>query len=91
MSGGSYNYVFSRVREGADYTQDKEIKALIVDLADLLHDEEWFESGDYGKQEYVESLKAFKKKWLHQANTDNLKKYIVEELEEMKAKIEEML
>ena len=46
MSGGSYNYVFSRVREGADYTQDKEIKALIEDLADLLHDEEWFESGD---------------------------------------------
>lgn len=91
MSGGRYNYVYSKVREAADYTQDKEIRALINDLADLLHDEEWYESGDYGKQQYVESLKAFKKKWLHQTDSEHIKKYITEVLDQAKEEIEDMV
>ena len=91
MSGGYYNYVYSKVREGADYAQDKEIKALIEDLADLLHDEEWYESGDYGKQHYVESLKTFKKKWLHQTDSEHLKKYIDEVLDQAKEEIDNMV
>ena len=91
MSGGQYDYVFCKVREAADYTQDKEIQALINDLADLLHDEEWYMSGDTGREDYRKSLKEFKKKWLHQSSNKNLKKYVIEALNQMKEEIEDIV
>lgn len=91
MSGGFYNYVCYKVREAADYTQDKEIRALINDLADLLHDEEWYMSGDTGREDYRKSLKEFKKKWLHQTDNKKLKKYIMEALDQAKEEIDNMV
>ena len=59
MSGGSMDYFCFRLEEYAHYVDDKEINSLMHDLADLLHDLEWYTSGDYGKETYEKSLKEF--------------------------------
>ena len=89
MSGGSYDYVFCRLDDAAGYTEDKEIKELLRDLAKLLHDEEWYESGDYGRDSYLKSLKAFKKKWFCDSNdrSKRLKGYIDDALEKTKEEL----
>lgn len=87
MSGGSFNYVYSHLREAAEYTSDKEISDLLNDLAELLHDEEWYQSGDYGNQGYEETLANFKKKWFESNREDRLKKYIDDSIEVLKLEL----
>lgn len=84
MSGGSFNYVYDHIREAGDMTSDKEIQDLLYDLSDLLHDEEWYESGDYGKNQYLESLARFKKKWFEKDRNERMKKYIDENMKTMR-------
>lgn len=87
MSGGSYDYVFRRLDDAAGYAKDKEIQELLRDLAKLLHDEEWYESGDYGRDSYVKSLQAFKKKWFGADRSERLKGYIDESLNDIKTEL----
>lgn len=71
MSGGSHNYMYSRVEEEyADRMFDSQLNTMIKDLAGLLHDLEWWQSGDYSEETYRESLNKFKKKWLKQTKID---------------------
>ena len=53
MSGGSMNYLYSRLEYDANFSQDTpERRAFAKHLklvAKALHDIEWVESGDYGK------------------------------------------
>ena len=63
MSGGAFNYCYSSVADAARYAHDPEIRALLKDLADLLYEEEWYHSGDTGKEDYENALRDFKKKW----------------------------
>lgn len=88
MSGGSHNYMYSRVEEEyADRMFDSQLNTMIKDLAGLLHDLEWWQSGDYSEETYRESVNKFKKKWIKQTkidawrainkcDKDKLKKYI---------------
>ena len=85
MSGGSRNYVYSTLRSetlgdewsGEKGTYDVELDELINDLCDVLHDLEWWDSGDIGEEQYRETLYEFKKKWIGDANRDKrLKGYI---------------
>ena len=87
MSGGSMNYVYARISEAAYYVNDKEIKELLKDLSELMHDLEWFESGDYGKDTYLRSLAEFKKKWFKDDRTERLKSYIDESLKDVKEEL----
>ena len=91
MSGGAWDYVSYRVEEIADKVEDAEIKALIKDLAELLHDEEWYESGDYGRSDYLETLKKFKKKWFKSSREERLKGIINEELEHFKNRLNDLV
>lgn len=71
MSGGSHNYMYSRVEEEyADRMFDSQLNTMIKDLAGLLHDLEWWQSGDYSEETYRESVNKFKKKWLKQTKID---------------------
>ena len=45
MSGGSMDYCCWKVEEIADMELDYEIADLLNDLANYLHDEEWYRSG----------------------------------------------
>lgn len=80
MSGGSYNYIYSTLLmecEGKMY--DAEMNDMINDLADVLHDLEWWQSDDTGEERYRKTLEMFKAKWFKGNRKTRLKKYIDEQ------------
>lgn len=91
MSGGSMDYICFKLMDAADYIQDKEVKDLTKDLAELLHDLEWYESGDYGRDAYERQLKRFKEKWFTDSRNERLKKYLNDSLDGIKSEIENLL
>ena len=92
MSGGSYNYVYNRLRtecEGQMY--DAEMNDMITDLCDVLHDLEWWQSGDYSEYEYRETLSEFKQKWFHGDREERLKSYIDNQIGIVKANLYDLI
>ena len=81
MSGGSFDYKFREIENTyVGHMHDRELNEMIQDLADLLHDLEWYISGDYDEDTYVQSIKIFKQKWL--GGTTNRTKRLKEIIEE---------
>ena len=81
MSGGSYEYICYRLEEeckGRMY--DAEMNDMIKDLVEVLHDLEWWQSGDSGESVYRERLAEFKQKWFHGNRKERLKGYIDEQI-----------
>lgn len=81
MSGGSYSYIFSRLSmecEGRMY--DAEMNDLIEDLCEVLHDLEWWQSGDSSESRYRNTLTKFKSKWFKGDRQKRLKGYIDEQI-----------
>lgn len=75
MSGGTFNYLDSSLKSELfgwtdDLTripnvlEDREISELTYDLLTLLHEYDWYKSGDTEKDRYLDSKAEFKKKWL---------------------------
>ena len=91
MSGGSMNYAYHHLNDIADYVEDKEIKDLITDLSELIHDLEWWDSGDISKKGYEETLFKFKQKWFGDKRNERLEEYITESLDNMKWEIKKLL
>ena len=85
MSGGSMNYIYHTIDEIAHIERDPVIRLLLKDLADYLHEEEWFTSGDTSKQDYEDARKLFKDKWLSDKAPDMkpLLKLITEDIAEV--------
>lgn len=44
--------------------EDVEISELVWDILNLIHDFDWYTSGDTRWETYLEAKAAFKKKWL---------------------------
>lgn len=71
MSGGHWNYtndslkseIFGWSNKPWNALEDREISELVWDVLELLHDYDWYASGDTCKQTYLEAKTAFKKKW----------------------------
>ena len=81
MSGGSYNYIYCKLEEecsGSMY--DAEMNDLITDLCDVLHDLEWWQSGDSSEEVYRETVTKFKKKWFMGNRDERLRGYIDKQL-----------
>lgn len=76
MSGGYFDYSNYRLDDLADREIDVEIRDLLKDLSNLLHDEDYYMSGDYSKETYYKSLEEFRKKWFHNSRNIRLKNYI---------------
>lgn len=84
MSGGSYNYMYSRIEyEYAGRMHDSQLNAMMVDLCELLHDLEWWQSCDCDEKRYREAVTKFKKKWFKQTKID-VQKQIESEFEKTK-------
>lgn len=84
MSGGSYNYMYSRINdEYVGRMHDSQLDAMMKDLVDLLHDLEWWMSCDYSEDTYRKSVTEFKKKWFKQTKID-VQKQIESEFERTK-------
>ena len=81
MSGGSYNYIYSRLSSVCENRMyDAEMDDLIKDSCEVLHDLEWWQSYDLSEEEYRKTLSAFKKKWFKGDREQRLKGYIDEQL-----------
>ncbi len=83
MSGGSYNYIYETLSEEcAGQMYDPEMDELIRNLCIVLHDLEWWQSGDIGEEKYRETLRRFKEKWFgtDEARAKRLKKYIDDQI-----------
>lgn len=81
MSGGSYDYIYSKLLnecEGKMY--DAEMDDLIEDLCEVLHDLEWWQSGDSSESCYRNTLTKFKAKWFKGDRQERLKGYIDEQI-----------
>lgn len=81
MSGGSYDYICYKLSEeckGRMY--DAEMNDLINDLSDVLHELEWWQSGDCSEDRYRKSLQEFKTKWFKGNRKERLKGYIDEQI-----------
>lgn len=77
MSGGSYDYIYSRLEEECDGRMyDAEMNDMIKDLCQVLHDLEWWQSSDYSENEYRATLDIFKAKWFKGNREERLKGYI---------------
>lgn len=77
MSGGSMDYLFCKVKEYAvGIMGDPELDDLMNDIADLLHDAEWWHSGDIGDERYRQSVTVFKRKWFQDSRETRLLDYI---------------
>lgn len=77
MSGGSYNYIYSTLwNECYENMKDAEMDEMIHDLCDLLHDLEWWQSGDIGEEAYRKTLQEFKTKWFGGKREERLREYI---------------
>lgn len=91
MSGGAWDYASYKVTDLADKVEDKEIAELLKDLGELIHDEEWYESGDYSRSDYLETLDKFKKKWFKSSREERLVRIINEELDHFKNRLNELV
>ena len=72
ISGGRFDYTDSRCKdeifgwsdEPSNVFEDWEISELVWDMFDLIHDFDWYVSGDTSKDKYLKAKRAFKLKWL---------------------------
>lgn len=77
MSGGSYNYIYSQLQvECENCMHDSEMDDMIHDLCKVLHDLEWWQSGDYDEEQYRETVAQFKTKWFRGDREERIKGYI---------------
>lgn len=82
MSGGSYDYIYSQLEDECENRMyDSEMNMMIKDLCKVLHDLEWWQSGDYSEAEYRKSVNKFKEKWFKGDRTQIAKEYIDSQVE----------
>lgn len=92
MSGGSHSYLCYRIEEEyVSKMHDKELDDLMRDIAQLTHDLEWYDSGDYGIEDYQKSIKNFKEKWFEQNREERLKGYIDEAVDDLREELHSMI
>ena len=81
MSGGSYGYIYSSLKNECDgQMYDAEMNDMIRDLCEVLHDLEWWQSCDASEERYRATLEKFKTKWFKGDRKERLKGYIDEQI-----------
>lgn len=71
MSGGRFNYnevslrddIFGWTDQPGNVFEDREISELVWDVLNLIHDFDYYISGDTCEETYLKAKAAFKKKW----------------------------
>ena len=71
MSGGRFDYkdrslkdeIYGWTDKPSNVFEDREISELVWDVLDLIHDFDWYASGDTCKETYLKAKSDFKKKW----------------------------
>lgn len=82
MSGGAFEYRDSSLKEEifhgqfSDVFEDREISEIVWDILDLIHEFDWYASGDTCENDYLAAKQAFKLKWLNTPANDRIKRVI---------------
>ena len=94
MSGGHVGYADQRAKneifgylgdeQKENVFEDEEISELVWDVFQLIHDFDWYKSGDTCEEKYLEKKSAFKKKWFKSDRKVRLKGYVDDRLKEVK-------
>lgn len=87
MSGGRFNYIDSSLKSEIfgwgerpiNVFEDMEISELVFDVFDLIHDYDWYISGDTCEETYLKAKAAFKKKWIGSSGRNARVRRIVDE------------
>ena len=101
MSGGALDYLPSRVKNDIfgyscdtphqarqlDPLKNPEISELVFDVCELLHEAEWYLSGDTSIVDYDEAIDSFKTKWLNSSGEERAEHIVEEEINIMKKRI----
>ena len=96
MSGGHFEYLDSRLKDEIfgyedkpkNVFEDREISELVFDVLDLIHEFDWYYSGDTDKETYLEAKAEFKKKWLSNRGI-RIKRTIDTAIDEVRAELYE--
>lgn len=96
MSGGRFEYldmtlkdaIFPTYDKRINVFEDREITELVFDVLDLIHDFDWYASGDTCKETYLKKKAAFKKKWLGNRGV-NVRRIVDEALKQCKEELYE--
>ena len=96
MSGGHFEYLDSRLKEEifgwtdkpTNVLEDRELSELVWDVLDLIHEFDWYYSGDTGKETYLKAKAEFKRKWLSNRGV-RIKHTIDTALDEVRAELYE--
>lgn len=99
MSGGVFNYrndtlqdeIFGWLEPGdkiPNVFEDREISELTYDLFNLIHDFDWYVSGDTGRENYLKAKTKFKDKWLDNRGV-NVKRIVDNAIDELKNELYE--
>lgn len=100
MSGGHFKYrdasLLSEITDcGSDLNanplEDRELSALLIDILQLVHDYDWYASGDTSRKDWVTAKDEFKDKWFKQDRNDRLSEIIQKRLDEVADELKEML
>lgn len=99
MSGGRFNYldesaqseIFGYLDDDKipNVFEDREISELIYDVFNLIHDYDWYASGDTGKEDYLKAKAEFKKKWLGGNRGLRVRRIVDESIAELKQELYE--
>ena len=96
MSGGYFNYRDATLRDEIygwsdtwhNIFEDREISELVWDILNLIHDYDYYVSGDTTKDTYLKAKAEFKNKWF--SNRDIVVKRVIDTaIEELKAELYE--
>ena len=95
MSGGHFNYVDSRLRDeifgwsdrASNVFEDVEISDLVWDVLNLIHDYDWYASGDTEEATYLEAKRKFKKKWFETPRTVRVRRIVDQALAETREEL----
>lgn len=102
MSGGAFEYKndellreifgYDRWKDDKDFKvpnrfQDLEISNLVYDVLRLIHDYDWYESGDTGEGNWVQAKEKFKDRWLRGNAKERISQYAQEALEQFKKEL----
>lgn len=69
--------------------EDREISELVWDVLNLIHDFDWYKSGDTGKETYLKAKAEFKKKWLGGNRGVRVRRIVDDAVKELKAELYE--
>ena len=96
MSGGHFGYIDGQLKSEifgcgnspTNVFEDREISELVWDVLDLIHEYDWYVSGDTCKEKYLEAKAAFKKKWFSNRGV-RVRRIVEDALEQYKMELYE--